>query len=64
MQAKDHSGTVHTTTAVTDVSWFQEHDELSLRLIPDASVLEAEFPSQVFDVWHDGAGCHFLTTEE
>jgi ubiquinone/menaquinone biosynthesis C-methylase UbiE len=120
---KDHWEKVYTTKAVTEVSWFQEHAELSLRLIRDAgveasasiidvgggastlvddllahgyrnptvldlsraalaaaqrrlgnraadvkwvegNVLEANFPSHVFDVWHDRAVFHFLTTEE
>jgi hypothetical protein len=30
----------------------------------EANVLEAEFPQQVFDLWHDRAVFHFLTTEE
>jgi len=123
MQTKDHWEKVYTTKAVTEVSWFQEHAELSLKLIRDAgvdtsasiidvgggastlvddllaqgyrdltvldlsraalaaarsrlgdraadvkwveaNVLEAEFPQQVFDVWHDRAVFHFLTTEE
>ena len=123
MQTKDHWEKVYTTKAVTEVSWFQEHAELSLRLIRDAgvetsasiidvgggastlvddllahgyrnptvldlsraalaaaqgrlgdhvadvkwvegNVLEVEFPSQAFDVWHDRAVFHFLTTEE
>lgn len=123
MQMKDHWEKVYTTKAVTEVSWFQEHAELSLRLIRDAgveasasiidvgggastlvddllahgyrnptvldlsraalaaaqrrlgnraadvkwvegNVLEANFPSHVFDVWHDRAVFHFLTTEE
>jgi ubiquinone/menaquinone biosynthesis C-methylase UbiE len=123
VQMKDHWEKVYTTKAVTEVSWFQEHAELSLRLIRDAgveasasiidvgggastlvddllahgyrnptvldlsraalaaaqrrlgnraadvkwvegNVLEANFPSHVFDVWHDRAVFHFLTTEE
>lgn len=123
MQTKDHWEKVYTTKAVTEVSWFQEHAELSLRLIRDAgvetsasiidvgggastlvddllahgyrnptvldlsraalaaaqgrlgdhvadvkwvegNVLEVEFPSQAFDVWHDRAVFHFLTTAE
>lgn len=28
-----------------------------------ANVLEAEFPKNTFDVWHDRAVFHFLTTE-
>jgi ubiquinone/menaquinone biosynthesis C-methylase UbiE len=123
LQTKDHWEKVYTTKAPTEVSWFQEHAELSLRLIRDAgvdtaasiidvgggastlvddllahgyrnltvldlsraalaaaqsrlgdraadvkwveaNVLEVEFPQQAFDVWHDRAVFHFLTTEE
>ena len=30
----------------------------------EANVLEAEFPEHAFDVWHDRAVFHFLTTQE
>ncbi|MCK9284079.1 MAG: class I SAM-dependent methyltransferase [Rhodocyclaceae bacterium] len=36
MQSKDHWEKVYTTKASNEVSWFQEHAELSLRLIRDA----------------------------
>lgn len=123
MQSKDHWEKVYTTKAVNEVSWFQEHAELSLKLIRDAgtpltasiidvgggasvlvddlladgyedvtvldisgaalatakarlggraggvkwleaNVLEADFPAHAYDVWHDRAVFHFLTTEE
>ena len=123
MQPKDHWEKVYTSKNVTEVSWFQEHAKLSLKLIKDAviptsasiidvgggastlvddlldnsysnlsildlsaaalsvarerlgqkaeqvawleaNVLEAEFPEHAFDVWHDRAVFHFLTTQE
>jgi len=123
MKAKDHWEKVYTTKAPTEVSWFQEHAQLSLKLIRDAGVshsasiidvgggtstlvddlladgyehltvldlsgsalatakarlgaraaqvrwveadiLKAELPAQAYDVWHDRAVFHFLTTEE
>ena len=38
MQTKDHWEKVYTTKAPTEVSWFQEHAELSLGMIRDAGV--------------------------
>ena len=38
MQAKEHWEKVYTGKAVTEVSWFQAHAELSLKLIRDAAV--------------------------
>jgi len=38
LQTKDHWEKVYTTKAPTEVSWFQEHADLSLRLIRDAGV--------------------------
>lgn len=123
MEPKDHWENVYTTKAATEVSWFQEHAALSLRLIREsaiptsasvidvgggastlvddllasgyervtvldlsgaalttakarlgaratrvrwveANVLEAELPAHAYDVWHDRAVFHFLTTEE
>jgi ubiquinone/menaquinone biosynthesis C-methylase UbiE len=123
MESKQHWEEVYTTKAATEVSWFQEHARLSLKLIRDAAiptsasivdvgggastlvddlldqgyehvtildlsgaalatasdrlgvrasqvqwieanVLEAELPAQAYDVWHDRAVFHFLTTEE
>lgn len=120
MESKEHWEQVYTAKAPTEVSWFQEHAELSLKLIRDAAVpmsasiidvgggastlvddllaegrdrltvldlsavalatardrlgarassvqwiegdiLEAELPSQAYDVWHDRAVFHFLT---
>ena len=123
MQSKDHWEKVYTTKETDEVSWFQEHAELSLRLIRDAgvpytasiidvgggastlvddllangytnvtvldlsgtalakakarlgarvsdvhwleaNVINAELPEQAYDVWHDRAVFHFLTTPE
>jgi len=123
MEPKDHWEKVYTTRAPTEVSWFQEHARLSLKLIRDAGVshsasiidvgggastlvddlladgyehltvldlsgsalatararlgaraaqvqwieadiLNAELPAQAYDVWHDRAVFHFLTTEK
>lgn len=122
MHSKAHWEQVYTTKASNEVSWFQEHAELSLKLIEgakvptsasiidigggastlvddllsagyqhltvldlsgtalatararlgaraslvqwrEANVLEVEFPTHAFDVWHDRAVFHFLTTE-
>ncbi len=38
MQAKEHWENVYSTKATNEVSWFQEHAELSLKLIRDASI--------------------------
>jgi 2-polyprenyl-3-methyl-5-hydroxy-6-metoxy-1,4-benzoquinol methylase len=121
MQSKEHWENVYSTKATNEVSWFQEHAELSLKLIRDAgvpctasiidvgggastlvddllssgyervtvldlscaalttakarlgarasavqwveaNVLEAKFSVHEFDVWHDRAVFHFLTT--
>jgi len=123
MQPKDHWEKVYSTKAADEVSWFQEHAELSLKLIRDAdvpstasiidvgggastlvddllangyrnltvldlsaaalataktrlgsnaasvrwlkaNVIEAALPERSFDVWHDRAVFHFLTSEE
>ena len=123
MQSKQHWEKVYTTKAATEVSWFQEHALLSLKLIRDAGVpsaaaiidvgggsstlvddllaqgyenvtvldlsgtalatarsrlgaraahvqwieadaLEADLPAQAYDVWHDRAVFHFLTSAE
>ena len=122
MQSKDHWEKVYTTKAPDNVSWFQAHAELSMRLIrescpqrdaaiidvgggastlvddllddgyPNVTVLDlsgaalaesrrrlgergdtvqwmeadvtrAEFEPHSFDVWHDRAVFHFLTSE-
>lgn len=122
MEPKDHWEKVYSTKAATEVSWFQEHAQLSLKLIRDANtpvsatiidvgggastlvddlldnsyekvtvldlseaalntakarlgeravrvhwmaanILEVELPKDAFDVWHDRAVFHFLTTE-
>lgn len=121
MEPKDHWEKIYRTKAATEVSWFQEHPQLSLRLIREANppvsasiidvgggtsalvddllangyekvtvldfsetalntakarlgagagrvrwmeanVLEADLPKNAFDVWHDRAVFHFLTT--
>ena len=36
MESKEHWEKVYTTKAATEVSWFQEHAQLSLKLIRDA----------------------------
>ena len=41
MQAKDHWEKVYSTKATTDVSWFQEHPEYSLKLIAETGVAPA-----------------------
>lgn len=123
MQSKEHWEKVYTNKAATQVSWFQEHAQLSLKLIREAGtpetasiidvgggastlvddllaqgfgnvtvldlsgsalsaakarlgaraarvqwveadVLEADLPAHAFDVWHDRAVFHFLTTAE
>lgn len=38
MKPKDHWEKVYTTKAATEVSWFQEHAQLSLKLIREAGV--------------------------
>lgn len=121
MDPKEHWENVYNTKAATEVSWFQEHAALSLKLIRDAgvpktgsiidvgggastlvddllsggwsaltvldlsagalakakarldrrasgvqwlesNVLEAVLPSHAYDVWHDRAVFHFLTS--
>lgn len=123
MQSKEHWERVYTKKTPTEVSWFQEHAALSVKLIRDATVpasasiidvgggastlvddllaldyekitvldlssaalatakkrlgkraslvlwreenvLEAEFTEHGYDVWHDRAVFHFLTSEE
>ncbi|MBK7313780.1 class I SAM-dependent methyltransferase [Candidatus Aalborgicola defluviihabitans] len=123
MQSKDHWEKVYTTKAADNVSWFQAHAELSMRLIrescprrdaaiidvgggastlvdellddgyPNVTVLDlssaalaesrrrlgvrgetvrwmeaditcAEFEPHSFDLWHDRAVFHFLTTKK
>ncbi len=123
MESKEHWERVYTSKAATEVSWFQEHAQLSLKLIQEggiptaasiidvgggastlvddllahgyenvtvldlsgsaldkakarlgargdqiqwveANILEAELPAHRYDVWHDRAVFHFLTTEE
>jgi len=94
VQSKKHWENVYSTKVTDEVSWFQEHATLSLKLIRDAgisltasiidvgagastlgdsasavqwleaNVIEAELPSLAYDVWHDRAVFHFLTTAE
>ena len=123
MQLKEHWENVYSTKPVDSVSWFQEHAELSLRLIRDAgtplsssiidvgggastlvddlleagyqsltvldlsraaletaqkrlgpkakkvhwieaNITNAGLPPNAFDVWHDRAVFHFLTTTD
>ena len=123
MDSKKHWEEVYSTKSATEVSWFQEHAALSLKLIREAgvptsasiidvgggastlvddllandygnvtvldlseaaltaakvrlgpqaggvqwleaNVLEAELPKHAYDVWHDRAVFHFLTTVE
>lgn len=122
MQSKQHWETVYTTKATDEVSWFQNHAELSLKIIRDsdiplsgkiidvgggastlvddllnagycnisvldlsgaalakakarlgakaatikwleANILDVDLPANYYDVWHDRAVFHFLTTE-
>src|SRR3989338_1287488 len=121
MQSKQHWETVYTTKATDEVSWFQNHAELSLKIIRDsdiplsgkiidvgggastlvddllgagysnisvldlsgaalakakarlgekaaaikwleANILDVDLPANHYDVWHDRAVFHFLTT--
>jgi 2-polyprenyl-3-methyl-5-hydroxy-6-metoxy-1,4-benzoquinol methylase len=123
MQSKDHWEQVYSTKAIDEVSWFQEHAALSLKLIRDArvppsasiidvgggastlvddllangylhvtvldlsaaalaaakarlgiwavgvqwleaNIIEIELDSNTYDVWHDRAVFHFLTSAE
>jgi 2-polyprenyl-3-methyl-5-hydroxy-6-metoxy-1,4-benzoquinol methylase len=123
MESKEHWEKVYTSKADTEVSWFQEHAKLSLKLIRDANIptsasiidvgggastlvddilangyehvtvldlsgaalvtakarigahaadvqwleadiLAVELPTHAYDVWHDRAVFHFLTTED
>jgi SAM-dependent methyltransferase len=123
MQSKEHWEKVYTSKATTEVSWFQEHADLSLKLIRqtkvpisasiidvgggastfvddllrhgyqsvtvldlsgaaltaakarlgaradsvmwiEGNILDVGFPVHAYDVWHDRAVFHFLTTEE
>jgi ubiquinone/menaquinone biosynthesis C-methylase UbiE len=122
MESKEHWEKVYSAKASKEVSWFQEHAQLSMKLIRDANsstsasvidvgggtatlvddllacgydnvtildlsqaalttakvrlgdkskrvswmeadVLKADFPKDAFDIWHDRAVFHFLTTE-
>ena len=38
MEPKDHWEKIYTTKTATEVSWFQEHAQLSLKLIREAGV--------------------------
>jgi 2-polyprenyl-3-methyl-5-hydroxy-6-metoxy-1,4-benzoquinol methylase len=123
VQSKDHWENVYTTKAANEVSWFQEHAALSLKLIQeaglpltasiidvgggastlvddllasgyenvtvldlsgaalatakarlgaraadvqwlDANILDAELGLNTYDLWHDRAVFHFLTSEQ
>src|SRR3990167_7276906 len=123
VQSKEHWEKVYSTRATDEVSWFQPHAALSMKLIRDSgvaatasiidvgggastlvddlladgfrritvlylsgaalaaakarlgtraadvewmesNVLDAEFPAHSYDVWHDSAVFHFLTTEK
>lgn len=123
MQSKAHWEKVYATKSADEVSWFQEHAELSLKLTREAgtplsasiidvgggastlvddllasgyknitvldisgaslakaklrlgesasgvqwiegNILETELPARAYDVWHDRAVFHFLTSEE
>jgi 2-polyprenyl-3-methyl-5-hydroxy-6-metoxy-1,4-benzoquinol methylase len=123
VQSKDHWENVYTTKAADEVSWFQEHAALSLKLIQeagvpltasiidvgggastlvddllasgyenvtvldlsgaalatakarlggraadvqwlDANILDAELGLNTYDLWHDRAVFHFLTSEQ
>jgi len=123
MPSKEHWEDIYSTKTTDEVSWFQEHAALSLKLIRDArvsltssiidvgggastlvddllsngyenitvldlsgtalakaktrlgsrassvqwleaNVIEAELPALTYDVWHDRAVFHFLTTAE
>lgn len=122
MPSKEHWQQVYSTKSSTEVSWFQEHADLSLQLIKnagadvtasiidvgggastladdllaqgyahltvldlsaaalstaqqrlgvnatkinwlEANILEVDFATHVYDVWHDRAVFHFLTSE-
>ena len=123
MESKEHWEKVYTSKTDNEVSWFQEHAQLSLKLICDANIpksasiidvgggastlvddilangyehvtvldlsraalvtakarigahasdiqwleadiLSVELPTNAYDVWHDRAVFHFLTTED
>jgi 2-polyprenyl-3-methyl-5-hydroxy-6-metoxy-1,4-benzoquinol methylase len=123
MQTKEHWEQVYSTKAVDEVSWFQDHAELSMKIIHDnnvakkaqiidvgggastfaddllndgyqaltvldlslaalekaryrlgatasqvkwldANILDVELPAHYYDVWHDRAVFHFLTSAE
>ncbi|MDO8909437.1 MAG: class I SAM-dependent methyltransferase [Pseudohongiella sp.] len=123
MQTKEHWEQVYSTNAVDEVSWFQDHAELSMKIIRDnkvaktariidvgggastfaddllddgyqaltvldlsaaalekarsrlgvkastvkwldANILDVELPAHYYDVWHDRAVFHFLTSVE
>ena len=123
MKPKDHWEYVYTNKATDEVSWFQEHAELSLKLILssggppttsiidvgggastlvddllangygnltvldlsgtalakakvrlgdqhsglkwiEANIVDAQLPAHSYDIWHDRAVFHFLTSQE
>jgi len=123
MESREHWEKLYQTKSATEVSWYQEHAELSLKMIRaahvpasaaiidvgggastlvddllacgyqnvtvldispaalaaakarlgswsarvqwlEANVLEAELPQHAYDVWHDRAVFHFLTSAE
>ena len=57
MQTKTHWEQVYTSNPATQVSWFQEHSELSLRLIEGAGVAKA---GRIIDV---GGGASTLVDD-
>jgi SAM-dependent methyltransferase len=57
MQTKEHWETVYTTKATDEVSWFQEHAALSLKLIREAGMAPA---SAIIDV---GGGASTLADD-
>jgi ubiquinone/menaquinone biosynthesis C-methylase UbiE len=98
MQSKGHWEHIYSTRSPTEVSWFQPHATLSMKLIrrisatPAAAIIDVgggalaiarrrlgpmsdlvrwiegdatsvPLPERAFDVWHDRAVFHFLTSE-
>lgn len=57
MQSKEHWEKVYSTKAITEVSWFQEHAALSLRLIRESKV---PLSASIIDV---GGGASTLTDD-
>jgi 2-polyprenyl-3-methyl-5-hydroxy-6-metoxy-1,4-benzoquinol methylase len=57
MQSKEHWEKVYSTKSATEVSWFQEHSEISLKLIHDAGNLKA---ASIIDV---GGGASTLVDD-